>query len=103
PGSIPNALKAGNLSWFAGAGVSIPSGLGAWESHYYPLLRRLGVAWMTRYRDIPDTLQIACGDPHLASDLFDAFQASFAGHQRPSGYHFAMIRSVARRIWTSNY
>jgi phosphoglycolate phosphatase-like HAD superfamily hydrolase len=103
PGSIPSALKAGNLSWFAGAGVSIPSGLGSWQSHYYSLLHGLGIAWITRYRDIADTLQLACSDPHLASDLFDAFKTSFAGHHRPSGYHFAMIRAVAPRIWTSNY
>ncbi len=103
PSSLLNALEEGNLSWFAGAGVSIPSGLGSWHSHYYNLFRRLGIAWMTRYRDIPDTLQLACSDPHLASELFDAFKNSFGAVHKPSGYHFAMIRSLAARIWTSNY
>ena len=107
PGGLPpelvDAIRQGDLAFFAGAGASIPSGLGAWKQQYEPLLARAGVAWMSGARDLPDVVQLACSASDGGTKAFEEFKKSFRGNQRPNHYHFAMLRTRARRIWTSNY
>jgi phosphoglycolate phosphatase-like HAD superfamily hydrolase len=107
PGDIPEdllgAVARGDLVYFAGAGISTPSGLGGWLSCYLPILEALGVGWMSERAELPSILQLACSTTIEESRLFDAFQKVFAGQERPSPYHFAMLRTNHHRIWTSNY
>jgi phosphoglycolate phosphatase-like HAD superfamily hydrolase len=103
PDLLVKAIELGDLALFAGAGVSIPSGLGGWKEHYQPLLEQTGVNWMTGTRDLPDVLQLACTTDEGSLKVFDEFKNSFGGRPRPNYYHFAMLRTLARRIWTSNY
>jgi phosphoglycolate phosphatase-like HAD superfamily hydrolase len=103
PAELVSALDAGQLGWFAGAGVSVSSGFGSWTEQYLPLLASAHLDWMTDHRDMPEVLQLGCVDPQTASDVFTSFRTAFVAPHRPNGYHFAMVRSKAIRIWTSNY
>jgi phosphoglycolate phosphatase len=102
PDDLTKAIGLGDLAWFAGAGVSIPSGLGGWKEQYQPLLEQTGASWMPQTRELPDTLQLACTVDDGAK-VFEAFKNSFGGSESPNDYHFAILRSRAKRIWTSNY
>ena len=105
PDALTDAIDKGDLGWFAGAGVSIPSGLGSWETDYLPMLAHVGLGWMTNYHDLPlpEVLQLGCTEVQTAQALFDSFQRKFGGTYKPNGYHLAMVRSRVPRIWTSNY
>jgi phosphoglycolate phosphatase len=103
PKPLAEAVAGGDLAFFAGAGVSVPSGLGGWKQHYEPLLAKAGVSWMAEARDLPDVLQLACIKEEGSIKVFEAFKDSFCGDHRPNAYHFATLRARARRIWTSNY
>ncbi len=104
PAELLQAVTDGHLAFFAGAGVSIPSGFGGWATQYLPLLRKAQVAWMAREAlDLPEILQLACATADTESALFDAFRGSFSQQSQPNAYHFAMLRAPVPRIWTSNY
>jgi HAD superfamily hydrolase (TIGR01549 family) len=108
PGKIPeglvSAIELGDLAWFAGAGVSVPSGFGGWDAQYRPLLEQTGASWMSELRrDLPDTLQLACTTDEGSQKVFDEFKRSFRVSKTPNFYHFAILRSLAKRVWTSNY
>lgn len=103
PSDLAGAIDSGELGWFAGAGVSISSGLGSWEDQYLPLLSAVGIDWITDFRELPEALQLGCVDLQTAKDVFTSFRSAFGGTYKPNGYHLAIVRSKATRIWTSNY
>lgn len=104
PADLEQALRDGALSFYAGAGVSVPSGLGGWMGHYLPRLVALGGRSLTDGMELPDCLQLLASSPSGAKAVFDAFRKSFTRPDiQPNAYHFAMQRSNAQRIWTSNY
>jgi phosphoglycolate phosphatase-like HAD superfamily hydrolase len=103
PDDLVKAIELGDLGWFAGAGASIPSGFGGWDAQYRPLLEQTGASWMSKIRDLPDILQLACTTDEGSVKVFDEFKKSFRGPAAPNHYHFAILRSLARRVWTSNY
>lgn len=104
PKSLIDAARGGSLSFYAGAGISGPSGLGDWGEHYLPRLRRLGIGHLAEDLELAELLQIYASNPTRARSLFDEFKASFAQpHVQPNAYHFAMTRASVRHVWTSNY
>jgi len=103
PDPLSRAVTRKDLVFYAGAGVSVPSGLGQWHDHYLPILRDLGVSFLADGWEMVDVLQLAAADADSRKPLFDQFRESFSKPASPSVYHFAMLRSAARRIWTSNY
>lgn len=104
PGDLLDALNAKTFCFYAGAGVSVPSGIGGWQDHYLPILTELEVRPLVNNHELPDILQLLCGSPVGARRVFDDFRASFADASiRPNSYHFSMQRSRASTIWTSNY
>ena len=92
------------FSFFAGAGVSVPSGVGGWADHYQPLLRNLGAGSLVADHSLPEIAQLLSTDPAIASTLFDRFRDSFRlANKQANPYHYALLRSRARTIWTTNY
>ena len=104
PDQLKKAIRNGDLVFYAGAGVSVTSGFGGWNDHYLPILRELGVSFLTQQDwELTDVLQLAAADADRRKPLFDLFRDSFKKNATPNAYHRAMLRSKARRIWTSNY
>lgn len=98
------SVRQHRFSFCAGAGISIASGIGGWEAHYRPIMTKLGAGFLEQDSDLPVVLQLLAADPMRASKVFDAFQESFEAQDvNANPYHFAMLRSEAERIWTSNY
>ena len=107
PPTLTDGIRANRLAYYAGAGVSVPSGVGDWNGHYLPLLRTLQAGpWADRFRDnMPQLLQLtAAADSSRSEKVYDTFKKSFS-HLTPSpnSYHYAMIRSRSDHIWTTNY
>lgn len=101
---LVNAIPRNEFSFYAGAGVSVPSGIGGWEDHYHKVLMGLSAGFMAYDSDLPEVIQRLAANPVRAKRVFDAFRASFDLERCfPNAYHFAMLRSNATRIWTSNY
>lgn len=101
---VEAAIQKGDLVFFAGAGVSVPAGVGGWEDHYRPLLTRLDLGYLIDQNDMPSLLQLATSSTEGARAIFDLFKASFEQIQaRPTPYHYAMLRAGATRVWTTNY
>ncbi|MBZ5662140.1 MAG: SIR2 family protein [Acidobacteriia bacterium] len=99
-----DSVRLGAFSFYAGAGISVPSNIGGWESHYRPLLARVGAGYLSSEADLPETLQVLSARTARAQRMFDEFRDSFKKtHVRPNAYHFAMLRSAADHVWTSNY
>ena len=104
PSELNDAIEAEAFSFYAGAGVSVPSGIGGWEKHYLPILRDLRVGHLVDDHELPDLLQLLAADQTRTRRLFDRFQESFDRPRlRANAYHFAMLRSGAQYVWTSNY
>jgi phosphoglycolate phosphatase len=104
PANLREAIDAGAFCFYAGAGVSVPSGIGGWDDHYLPILTELDARPLTATHSLPEILQFLASDTQRARDVFDRFRDSFDKPQiQPNAYHFAMQRSGAPRIWTSNY
>ncbi len=103
PQDLVGALLTGNLSFFAGAGISMPSGIGGWKTHYLPIIQKLGGTVLASENDFPSTVQLlTLGDQ--GEDVFRIFKESFrAPEAKPNSYHYAILRSRCRRIWTTNY
>jgi HAD superfamily hydrolase (TIGR01509 family) len=98
------AVENKRFSFCAGAGISVPSGMGGWEDHYRPIMAQLSAGFLEKEPDLPEVLQLLAADPQRASKVFNAFRDSFEARERqPNEYHFAMLRSDADHIWTSNY
>ncbi len=104
PAPLLEAIRLRELSFFAGAGVSVPSGVGGWGEHYLPLLRNFGVGSLVENHTLPETVQLLSTDPAVASALFDRFRDSFRlPNKQANAYHYALLKSRARTIWTTNY
>jgi len=107
PSSLVEAIRADRLTFYAGAGVSVRSGIGDWNTHYLPILRQLQVGlFADRFSySLPQLLQLAASDGPRSEQIYKSFKQSFAvrAQHRPNPYHYAMIRSGASRIWTTNY
>jgi phosphoglycolate phosphatase len=104
PASLLYAIRSREFSFFAGAGVSVPSGVGGWAEHYLPLLRNFGAGPLVRDLTLPETVQLLSTDPAIASSLFDRFRDSFRlPNKRANAYHYALLKSRARTVWTTNY
>jgi phosphoglycolate phosphatase-like HAD superfamily hydrolase len=99
-----NSVSPESLVFYGGAGISIPSHLGNWDDHYRPLLDAVSAGYLSSEHDLPTLLQMLCSRPPRAKDIFDRFRESFknAVHQ-PNSYHYSMLRSGVRHVWTSNY
>lgn len=93
-----------SLVFYGGAGISIPSQLGNWDTHYRPLIDMVSAGYLATEPELPILLQMLCGRPHRAREVFDRFSDSFKNtkHQ-PNSYHYAMLRSGVEHVWTSNY
>jgi phosphoglycolate phosphatase-like HAD superfamily hydrolase len=57
PTPLVEAIRLREFSFFAGAGVSVPSGLGGWADHYLPLLRNLGAGSLVGDHTLPEMTQ----------------------------------------------
>ena len=98
------AVGNGHFAFYAGAGISIPSGVGGWEEHYRPILSALSASYLENGTDLPEALQLLAATPTRARKVFDAFSDSFMlKGATPNSFHFAMLRSGAEHVWTSNY
>ena len=72
------AIQLLELSFYAGAGVSVPSGVGSWADHYLPVLQKdFPLASLLGNRPFPEMLQLLASDQATASNLFDQFRDSF--------------------------
>lgn len=103
PQELRGALDARACCFYAGAGVSVPSGIGGWDDHYLPILTDMDVRPLADSHDLPEILQLVASDKVGARKVFDRFRDSFDKPHEPNTYHYAMQRSGAQRIWTSNY
>jgi phosphoglycolate phosphatase-like HAD superfamily hydrolase len=103
PHELKTAIERRQFSVFAGAGISVPSGVGGWDSHYVPLLRELDAGPMLQEYDLPELLQLLASDTQRATAVFDRFRNSFRKIRRPNSYHYSLLRSGAEHIWTTNY
>ena len=107
PSSLAEAIRADRLVFYAGAGVSVRSGIGGWNDHYLAILRELQVGlWAEHFNgNLPQLLQLVAAEPARSEQVHKLFKQSFAirTKRRPNAYHYAMIRSRASHIWTTNY
>jgi hypothetical protein len=98
------AVEQNRFSFYGGAGISVGSGVGTWEDHYRPVLSRLSAGHLARDMELTEALQLLAANPLRAKRVFDAFRDSFAlKNSSPNSFHYAMLRSGAERVWTSNY
>ncbi len=82
----------------------MPSGVGAWEEHYSPIISQLSANYLGTEAGLPDALQLFAASPVRAKKVFDAFSDSFVLKSAiPNPLHFAILRSAAEHVWTSNY
>ena len=100
---MKEAVRSGQFSFYAGAGVSVPSGVGGWDNHYVPILHELGAGALLATYQLPELLQLLASDETRAQRVFASFADSFRAKHEPNSYHHAMVRSGAERIWTTNY
>ncbi len=91
------------FSFFAGAGVSIPSGIGAWKETYLPILSKYLPHGAIAKMSLPEAVELVCVDAKDGGELFDEFKKLFRISREPNPYHYAMVRSRADTIWTTNY
>jgi phosphoglycolate phosphatase-like HAD superfamily hydrolase len=104
PESLLDAVRLGEFSVFAGAGASVPSGIGGWGDHYLPILRNFCTQSLIETHTFPETVQLVSSEPSDASALFDRFRDSFRPpDKRANVYHYALLKSHARIVWTTNY
>ena len=103
PDSLVKAVRTGQFAFYAGAGVSVPSGIGGWDKHYMPILRELKAGALLATYQLPELLQLLAANDERAFDVFDKFAKSFRGPSRANPYHHALLRSGAEHIWTTNY
>lgn len=103
PAPLLEAIRLREFSFFAGAGISVPSGVGGWADHYLPLLRDLGGGSLLSDQTLPEIVQLLSSDSAIASRVFDRFRDSFRIPKRANAYHYALLKSRARTIWTTNY
>lgn len=105
PDALAEAIQNGDLCFYAGAGVSVPSGIGDWQGHYRRVLQELGAGNLVDSgMDLPELLQLLAAQGERSKQVFDRFRKSFDRPEvKPNAYHFAMLRAQSGRIWTSNY
>lgn len=105
PPNLAEAIKNRDLCFYAGSGVSVPSGIGDWQGHYYGVLQALGAGHLVSDgMDLPELLQLLAAQSERAKQVFDRFRESFDRPDvEPNAYHFGMLRAHPSRIWTSNY
>jgi HAD superfamily hydrolase (TIGR01549 family) len=105
PQDLVDAIANHDLCLYAGAGVSVPSGLGDWHGHYRRVLQELGAGYLVDADlELPEMLQLLAAQPDLTKRVFDRFRQSFDRPELdPNPYHYSLLRAQAERIWTSNY
>ena len=97
-------MQEGRFSFFAGAGVSIASGIGDWNNSYLPILKKHFPQSVIQRIALPELVQLVMSDEEKAHELFDDFKESFSGAKLlPNPYHFSIVRSNSDSIWTTNY
>lgn len=102
--SLREAVRKLPFSFFAGAGVSVGSNLGDWNTLYRPILERFCTSRLMERSDLPDVLQLIASNGDDASEMFDAFRDVFKNAElEPGCYHMSMVRSRSKTIWTTNY
>jgi HAD superfamily hydrolase (TIGR01549 family) len=100
---LTDIARSGRFSFFAGAGVSIPSGLGDWASCYLPHLKKhLPMSALSRF-SLPEIVQMIVASDEPAQTLFDDFNKNFTEVKEPNAYHYAIMRSACGTVWTTNY
>jgi phosphoglycolate phosphatase len=101
--TLQEIVRSGKFSFFAGAGVSIPSGLGDWKGSYVPqLIKHIPESSFAQF-PLPEIVQLIVADDSSARRLFDDFKAAFTSHREPNLYHYAIMRSACDTVWTTNY
>jgi HAD superfamily hydrolase (TIGR01549 family) len=105
PEDLEEAIENHHLCLYAGAGVSVPSGIGDWQGHYRNVFQKLEASYLMDAKfELPELLQLLAAQPELAKRVFDRFRESFDRPDvDPNPYHYALLRAQAERIWTSNY
>jgi phosphoglycolate phosphatase len=105
PKDLVTAIENRDLVFYAGSGVSVPSGIGDWQGHYRKVFQELGAGYLVEDgMDLPELLQLLAAQDEMTKQLFDRFRESFDRPDiKPSAYHFAMLRAQPARIWTTNY
>src|SRR5206468_7855285 len=98
PAQLLQAIPLQELSFYAGAGVSVPSGVGSWAGHYLPVLQQhFPLSSLLGDRPFPETLQLLATDQAAAFQLFQQFRTSFRlPDKRANAYHYALLKSRAR-------
>jgi phosphoglycolate phosphatase-like HAD superfamily hydrolase len=101
--TLKNLVRFEKFSFFAGAGVSIASGLGSWRECFLPLLKKhLPENSLTGF-SLPEIVQLIIADQSRAQLIFDDFKEAFTAQREPNPYHYSMVRSACDTIWTTNY
>jgi HAD superfamily hydrolase (TIGR01549 family) len=101
--TLLDTVRAGRFSFFAGAGVSVASGIGGWQECYAPILARHVPDFALGKFSLPEIVQLIATSKADAQDLFDQFSQQFNQQREPNAYHYAMMRSGCGTIWTTNY
>jgi phosphoglycolate phosphatase/pyrophosphatase PpaX len=104
PQKLIKAIQNKELSFYAGAGISVSSGIGGWSDHYLPVFDKLKGSHLAGDCDLAfeDALQLLASKD--AKDVFDNFKESFEKPNiKPNSYHYSILRSSVERIWTTNY
>jgi HAD superfamily hydrolase (TIGR01509 family) len=105
PNELKDAIEKRDLCFYAGSGISVPSGIGDWQGHYRGVLQELGAGYLIEEgMDLPELLQLLAAQAEQTKLVFDRFRKSFDRPEvEPNTYHYAMLRAQPERIWTSNY
>jgi phosphoglycolate phosphatase-like HAD superfamily hydrolase len=104
PVYLKKIIESKEFSIFAGAGISIPSGIGNWHTHYNEILSKLGSGMISKKIEITECLQLLAANQESRKLLFDEFRKSFNKPEiSPNEYHYSIIHSKPKYIWTTNY
>lgn len=105
PNSIERALRQNKISYYVGAGVSIPSGLGNWVNAYLKIFKNLGLEHYFDEGDLLESIQLISSDDSHSNQLYNEFREYFKTKPdvNPNQFHYAIVKGTAGSIWTSNY
>ncbi len=100
--TLKNLVRFEKFSFFAGAGVSIASGLGSWRECFLPLLKKhLPENSLTGF-SLPEIVQLIIADQSRAQLIFDDFKEATAP-ARTQSVSLLDGPFTCDTIWTTNY
>jgi hypothetical protein len=97
------ALAAGNLAIFAGAGLSMPAGFVSWSNLLRPIAEELGLD-VDNEQDLVALAQYHCNENgNNRSQLNQRLIDAFVRESRPTENHAILSRLPINTYWTTNY